>query len=206
MSPEAPLEDHFRVYLTHKPETLCSRKRVSAKDYARNFFDDTTNPYTRKLRVGEVINHLEDAEFIELELSRVLLLVSPVDFRLKGFATCSEIYYKFETLRCELLQRYPEGQTAPGRPTPPPSSKPRVSSEDVAKSLFIEIASKYKEQSCKWLLSIGSGDIFRNYLMPHVLNKEYSAFLKFSCAIVGSFAISQKGGPGDSQEQVGESS
>ena len=63
------LNEHLRLYPEHKPDSLpTSRKRVSLRQCAEKFLDDESNPYSRKQRVNELLNCLNDEELVDLVL------------------------------------------------------------------------------------------------------------------------------------------
>ena len=81
------LNEHHRLYPEHKPGGLLgglptSRKRVSLTQFAEKFLDDESNSYSRKQKVGELLNCLNDEELVDLVLPRIAKIVSPVDFLL----------------------------------------------------------------------------------------------------------------------------
>ena len=60
------------------------------------------------------------------------------------------------------------------------------------RQLFTEIIQKIKPHCCDWLRKIDNGSFFKDLVMPCVFRKQRSAFMEFSCGIVGSLAIGQK--------------
>lgn len=182
------LLEHYRLYPTHKPASLSAggtRKRISARDCALEFLNDK-RPYSREKRVRELLNSLPDSEFVDLVLQRITLLVTPVEFLLQGTSGSADAYRKFENVKKELCLQFPDLLPLLF-PEPIPSPTPH--SESLK---FIELATKYKPQSCDWILAIEDGSFFRNCLMPQVLKNEHEAFLEFCCGIVGSFGLGQK--------------
>ena len=74
------LNEHFRLYPTHKPESLKnSHKRISTKEISVTFLNGE-QPYSRRQRVRELMSHLTDEEISEFALPRVTKVVPPVDF------------------------------------------------------------------------------------------------------------------------------
>ena len=64
------LNEHHRLYPKHKPGGLpgglpTPRKRVSLTQCAEKFLDDESNSYSRKQRVGELLNCLNDEELVD---------------------------------------------------------------------------------------------------------------------------------------------
>lgn len=96
------------MYPAHKPDSLAVRKRISAKQCATNFLEDKTNPYSRKKRVRELINLLNEEELLEFALPRIVNIVSPVNFLLEGTSGGNDVWKKVGNLRDELCTRFPE--------------------------------------------------------------------------------------------------
>ena len=181
------LNEHLRLYPEHKPGGLpTSRKRVSLRQCAEKFLDDESNPYSRKQRVSELLNCLNDEELVDLVLPRIAKIVSPVDFLLHGTDGTRDFHSKLCKFRNELFLRFPELQ-ALFCPEPSPST-----GFYNQRQVFTEIVQKNKPYSCDWLLEIDNGSFFKDVVMPCVFRKQHSTFMEFSCGIVGSLAIGQK--------------
>ncbi|XP_022805853.1 uncharacterized protein LOC111342993 [Stylophora pistillata] len=181
------LNEHLRLYPEHKPDGLStSRKQVSLRQCAEKFLDDESNPYSRKQRVSELLNCLNDEELVDLVLPKIAKIVSPVDFLLQGTDGNHDFYSKLCKFRDELFLHYPELQ-ALFCPDPSPST-----GFHNQRQVFTEIVQKNKPNSCDWLLDIDNGSFFKDVVIPCVFKKQHSAFLEFSCGIVGSLAIGQK--------------
>ena len=58
--------------------------------------------------------------------------------------------------------------------------------------MLTEIVQKNKPYSCDWLLEIDNGSCFKDVAMPCGFRKQHSAFVEFSCGIVGSLVIGKK--------------
>ena len=102
------LNEHLRLYPEHKPDGLpTSRKRVSLRQCAEKFLDDESNPYSRKQRVSELLNCLNDEELVDLALPRIAKIVSPVDFLLHGTDGTCDFHSKLCKFRNELFLRFP---------------------------------------------------------------------------------------------------
>lgn len=177
------LNEHFRLYPAHKPESSTSHKRISAKELAENFLRDGS-PYSRRQRVRELFTCLSDEELVEFALPRIATVVPPVDVFLKGTSCASDIFGKLVKFRDELCIRVPELTAFFYPRTPPTFQDP--------KQTFVDIALSNKSCSSAWFLDIDHGSLFRDFLMPLVVKREHSAFREFSCGIAGSFAIGQK--------------
>ena len=105
------LNEHLRLYPEHKPDGLpTSRKRVSLRQCAEKFLDDESNPYSRKQRVSELLNYLNDEELVDLVLPKIAKIVSPVDFLLHGTDGTRDFHSKLCKFRNELFLRFPELQ------------------------------------------------------------------------------------------------
>lgn len=145
-----------------------------------------SNPYSRKQRVSELLNCLNNEELVDLVLSRIAKIVSPVDFLLHGTDGTRDFHSKLCKFRNELFLRFPELQ-ALFCPEPSPST-----GFYNQRQVFTEIVHKNKPHSCDWLLEIDNGSFFKDVVMPCVFRKQHSAFMEFSCGIVGSLSIGQK--------------
>lgn len=55
-----------------------------------------------------------------------------------------------------------------------------------------EIVQNNLPHSCDWIIEMGNGTMFKDFIMPKFFRKEYSVFEEFSCGIVGAFGIGQK--------------
>lgn len=77
-------------------------------DCAEKFLHDESNPYSRKQRVSEVLNCLNDEELVDLVLPKIAKIVSPVDFLLQGTDGNHDFHSKLCKFRDELFLRYPE--------------------------------------------------------------------------------------------------
>ena len=65
IKPKKSLNEHFPLYLTHKPESLNnSHKRISTKEISETFLSGE-QPYSRRQRVREPMLHLTDEEISE---------------------------------------------------------------------------------------------------------------------------------------------
>ena len=105
------LNEHHRLYPEHKPGGLpTSRKRVSLTQCAEKFLDDESNSYSRKQRVGELLNCRNDEELVDLVSPRIANIVSPVDFLLHGTDGSCDFHSKLSKFRNELFLRFPELQ------------------------------------------------------------------------------------------------
>ena len=181
------LNEHLRLYPGHKPGGLpTSRKRVSLRQCAEKFLDDEINPFSRRQRVSEVLNSLNDEELVDLVLPRIAKIVSPVDFLLHGSKGTRYFHSKLCKFRNEPFVCYPEVQ-ALCCPEPSPST-----GFYNQRQVLTEVVQKNKPYSCNWLLEIDNGSFFKDVVMPCVLRKQHSAFMGFSCGIVGSLVIGQK--------------
>ena len=105
------LNEHLRLYPGHKPGGLpTSRRRVSLRQCAEKFLDDEINPFSRKQRVSELLNFLNNEELVDLVLPRIAKIVSPVDFLLHGSDGTRYFHSKLCKFGNELFMRYPEVQ------------------------------------------------------------------------------------------------
>ena len=175
------LNEHFRLHPSHKPDTLPSTHvRVTAKKCAEKFLDDETNPYTRKLRVKELFQLLTDEELKQFALPRIANIVTPVDFLLQGTSDINRVPQRLVEMKNELCSHYPElnSQFCHG----PPLDKRELA----------EIVQNNLPHSCDWIIEMGNGTIFKDFIMPKFFRREYSVFEEFSCGIVGAFGIGQK--------------
>lgn len=175
------LLEHYRLYPTYKPASLSlntTRKRVSAKDCALEFLDEK-RPYSREKRVRELLNSLPDSRLLEFILPRVTTLVTPVEFLIQGTSGPADVYRKFQDLKTELGLQYPDLNPLLCQESLPPPTP------NFERLQFTELATRYKPQSCHWILAIDDGSFFRNCVMPQVLKNEHDAFLEFCCGIVG---------------------
>ena len=176
------LNEHFRLHPSHKPHTLPStRVRVTAKECAEKFLDDETNPYTRKLRVKELFKLLTDDELKQFALPRIANIVTPVDFLLQGASDINRVLQRLVQMKNELCSRHPQltSQFCHG----PPLDK---------REQLAEIFQNNLPHSCDWIIEMGNGTMFKDFIMPKFFRKEYSVFEEFSCGLVGAFGIGQK--------------
>ena len=135
--------EHLRLQPERKPGGLpTSGKRVSLRQCAEQFLDDESNPYSRKQRVSELLNCLNDDELVDLVLPRIAKVVSPVDFLLHGTDGNCDIHSKLCKFRNELFLRYPDLQ-ALFCPEPLPSTE--FYSQ---RPVFTDIVQKNKPCSC----------------------------------------------------------
>ena len=177
------LNEHFRWHPSHKPDTLPStRVRVTAKECAEKFLDDEANPYTRKLRVKELFQLLTDDELKQFALPRIANIVTLAEFLLQGTSNKDQVRQKLVELRNELCLHYSEFNSQFFQ-EPPPLDK---------REQLVEIVQSNLPHSCDWIIEMGNGAIFKDFIMPKIFRKEYSGFEEFSCGIVGSFGIGQK--------------
>ena len=181
------LNEHFRLYPAHKPDSLAVRKRISAKQCATKFLEDKTNPYSRKKRVRELINLLNEEELLEFALPRIVNIVSPVNFLLEGTSGGNDVWKKVGNLRDELCTRFPE---LSAMFTLGPSVE--TATDERHKSSVTQALKDKPQQVCDLVLQAEGGTIFRDCLMPKVFKQEHETFKEFSCGIVGSFGIAQK--------------
>lgn len=138
------LNEHLRVYPGHKPGGLpTSRKRVSLRQCAEKFLDDEINPFSRRQRVSELLNCLNDEELVDLVLPRIAKIVSPVDFLLHGSDGTPYFQSKLCKFRNELFMRYPEVQALF---CPEPSLSTGFYNR---RQVLTEIVQKNKPYSCK---------------------------------------------------------
>ena len=142
--------------------------------------------FIKTTRVRKLLNCLNDEELVDLVLPRIAKIVSPVDFLLHGTDGTRDFHSKLCKFRNELFLRFPELQ-ALFCPEPSPST-----GFYNQRQVFTEIVQKNKPYSCDWLLEIDNGSFFKDVVMPCVFRKQHSAFMEFSCGIVGSLAIGQK--------------
>ena len=112
--------------------------------------------------------------------------MSPVDFLLHGTDGTCDFHSKLCKFRNELFLRFPELQALF---CPEPSPSTGLYNQ---RQLFTEIIQKNKPYCCDWLLKIDNSSFFKDVVMPCVFRKQRSAFMEFSCGIVGSLAIGQK--------------
>ena len=180
------LNKHFRLYPTHKPESLKnSHKRISTKEISEAFLSGE-QPYSRRQRVRELMSHLTDEEISELALPRVTKVVPPVDFFLQGSSSSGDVFQKLVTFREQICLRFPELVTFFYSRTSLPFTL------QSPKQKFIDFVLDNKSNCCELLLEQDNGSLFRGFLVPLVFKTYYSAFKDFSCGIVGEFGISQK--------------
>ena len=181
------LNEHLWFYPEHKPDGLPTyRKRVSLRQCAEKFLDDESNPYSRKQRVSELLHYLNDEELVDLVLLRIAKIVSPVDFLLHVTDGTLDFHSKVCKFKNELFLHYPKLQ-ALFCPQPSPSA-----GFYNQRQVFTDIIQKNKPYSCDGLLEMDNGSFFKDVVMPCVFKKQRSAFMEFSCGIVGSLAIGQK--------------
>jgi len=136
------LNEHLRLYPEHKPGSLpTSQKRVSFRQCAEKFLDES-NPYSRKQRVSELLNCLNDEELVDLVLPRIAKIVSPVDFVPHGTVGTRDFHSKLCKFRNELSLHYPELQ-ALFCPEPSPST-----GFYNQRPVLTEIVQKNKPYSC----------------------------------------------------------
>ena len=101
------LNEHHRLYPEHRSGGLpTSPKRVSLRQCAENFLDGENNPYSRKQRVGELLNCLNDEELVDLVLPRIAKIVSPVDFLQHGTHGTCDFHSKLCKFRNELFLQH----------------------------------------------------------------------------------------------------
>ena len=174
------LNEHLRLYLGHKLGGLpTSMKRVSIRQCAEKLLDDEINRFSSRPRVSELLNCLNNEELVDLILPRIAKIVSPIDFLLHGSDGTPYFQSKLCKFRNELFMHYPEVQ-ALFCPQPSPS----IGFYN-QRQMFTEIVQNNKPYSCDWLLEIENGSFFKDVVMPCVFRKQHSAFMKFSCGIVG---------------------
>ena len=123
---------------------------------------------------------------MDLVLPRIAKIVSPVDFLLHGTDGTCDFHSKLCKFRNELFLRFPELQ-ALFFPDPSPST-----GFYNQRQLFTEIIQKNKPYCCDRLLKIENGSFSKMLSRLCVFRKQRSAFMEFSCGIVGSLAIGQK--------------
>ena len=151
------LNEHLRLYPGHKPGGLpTSRKQVSLTQCAETFLDDEINPFSRRQRVSELLNCLNDEELVDLVLPRIAKIVSPVDFLLHGSDGTRYFQSKLCKFRNELFMHYPEVQALF---CPEPSLSTGFYNQ---RQVFTEIVQKNKPYSCDWLLEIDNGSFFKD--------------------------------------------
>lgn len=153
------LLEHYRLYPSHRPASL-------------------SGTYSRK-RVS--------ARDYALEFLDEKKIVTPAQFLLQGTKTSRDVYKKFDSVKTELCQEYPD--LTPLLNQKEPLDPPSIHSDRLT---FTELATKYQPQSCEWILEIDNGSYFCNYLMPYVLQSKHDAFLEFCCGIVGTFGMGQR--------------
>ena len=180
------LNELFRLYPTHKPESLKnSHKRISTKEISEAFLSGE-QPYSRRQRVRGLMSHLTDEEISELALPRVTKVVPPVDFFLQGSSSSGDVFQKLVTFREQICVRFPELVTFFYSRTSLPFTLQNP------KQKCIDFVLDNKSNCCEWLLEQDNGSLFRGFLMPLVFKTYYPAFKDFSCGVVGEFSINQK--------------
>ena len=157
------LNEHFCLHPSHKPHTLPStRLRVTAKECAEKFLDDETNPYTRKLRVKELFQLLTDDELKQFALPRIANIVTSVDFLLQGTSDINRVRQRLVQIKNELCLHHPEStsQFCHGQSL----DKREQLAETVQNNL---------PHSCDWIIEIGNGTMFKDFIMPKFFREGY---------------------------------
>ena len=150
------------------------------------FLEDEIKPFSRRQRVSELLNFRNDEELVDLVLPRIAKVGSLVDFLLHGSDETHYFQSKLCKFRNELFVCHPEVEALF---CPEPSLSTGFYNQ---RHVFTKIVQKNNPYSCDCLLEIDNGSCFKDVAMPCGFRKQHSAFVEFSCGIVGSLVIGKK--------------
>ena len=183
---------HYRENKQHKPESLESKRKPSAKELVDSLLPKNISEVTRSARVKAFVSHLRKEEVKEYFLQSVVEQTSPWELLLAKAINTSQsvntakLLQDFVSLRESLYDTYPEMKLMAAE-----SVTLNISETPTPKSM-VNFVLGNKNLLCKTLLEVENGKVFRDNLMPLVFEKYKENFIEFASGIVGSFCLGQK--------------
>ena len=185
---------HYRVNKECKPENIENKKKLSAKELVGDVLpQENISEVTRSARVKAFIGCLSKKEIKEHFLQPVVEQTSPWEFMLakassssSGSVDTTRLVRDFVALRESLNNTYPEMKLLVAE------SVTLNTSEIPTPRNMLNFVVDNKNLLCKALLEAENGKVFREVLMPLVLDKYKENFVEFASGIVGSFCLGQK--------------
>lgn len=186
---------HYREYKQHKPGNLENKRKPNAKELVNNvLLPDNISQTTRSARINAFVSCLSETEVSEYFLQRAVNVVSPWEFMLQvakatskqSVLNTTKLFHHYVALRQSLFETYPEMKLLAAE------SVEENSSEINNVNDMVKFVLSNQKLLCKGLLEAENGKIFREKLMPLVLEKYHENFVEFASGIVGSFCLGQK--------------
>lgn len=187
---------HYRVNKQCKPENIENKKKLSAKEIVCDvLLPENISEGTRSARIKAFVGCLSKKEVKEHFLQPVVEQTSPWEFVLakasssvSGSLTVDKmrLAQDFVALRESLNSTYPEVKLLVAE-----SSVNNTSEIPTPRSMLNFVVDN-KNLLCKALLEAENGKIFRERLMPLVMERYKENFVEFASGIVGSFCLGQK--------------